>query len=45
MRHFTNVHDLGDLKAAVKEFKPVLDLRENHTDAIPDTNTWGRIKP
>ena len=36
MRHFTNVHDLGDLKAAVKEFKPVLDLRENHTDAIPD---------
>ena len=43
MRHFTNVHDLGDLKAAVKEFKPVLDLRENQI-GLP-TNTWGRIKP
>ena len=27
---------IAELKAAVKEFKPVLDLRENHTDAIPD---------
>ena len=27
---------IAELKASVKEFKPVLDLRENHTDAIPD---------
>ena len=30
------LNSIADLKAAVKEFKPVLDLRENHTDAIPD---------
>ena len=30
------LNSIAELKAAVKEFKPVLDLRENHTDAIPD---------
>ena len=30
------LNSISELKAAVKEFKPVLDLRENHTDAIPD---------
>ena len=38
MRHFTNVHDLGDLKAAVKEALEVKSI------GLP-TNTWGRIKP
>ena len=28
------LNSIAELKAAVKEFKPVLDLRENHTDAI-----------
>jgi len=30
------LNSIAELKAAVKEFKPVLDLRENHTDDIPD---------
>ena len=30
------LNSIAELKAAVKEFKPVLDLRENPTDAIPD---------
>ena len=30
------LNSIADLKAAVKEYKPILDLRENHTDAIPD---------
>ena len=30
------LNSIAELKAAVKEYKPVLDLRENHTDAIPD---------
>ena len=30
------LNSIAELKAAVKEFKPVLDLRENHTYAIPD---------
>ena len=30
------LNSIAELKAAVKEFKPVLDLRENHTNAIPD---------
>ena len=29
------LNSIAELKAAVKEYKPVLDLRENHTDAIP----------
>ena len=37
MRHFTYVHDLGDLNA-VKEGSPVKSI------GLP-TNTWGRIKP
>ena len=30
------LNSIADLKAAAKEYKPILDLRENHTDAIPD---------
>ena len=30
------LNSIADLKAAVKEYKPILDLRENHTDARPD---------
>ena len=30
------LNSIADLKATVKEYKPILDLRENHTDAIPD---------
>ena len=30
------LNSIAELKAAVKEYKPVLDLRENHTDAIPE---------
>ena len=29
------LNSIAELKAAVKEYKPVLDLRENHADAIP----------
>ena len=28
------LNSIAELKAAVKEFKPVLDLRENHTSEI-----------
>ena len=30
------LNSIADLKAAAKEYTPILDLRENHTDAIPD---------
>ena len=30
------LNSIADLKAAAKEYKPILDLIENHTDAIPD---------
>ncbi|MDY5211878.1 NADH-quinone oxidoreductase subunit NuoF [Intestinibacter sp.] len=29
------LNSIAELKAAVQEYKPILDLRENHTDAIP----------
>ena len=30
------LNTIAELKDAVKKYKPILDLRENHTDAIPD---------
>ena len=30
------LNSIAELKEAVKEYKPILDLRENHTDAIPE---------
>ena len=30
------LNSIAEIKAADKEFKTVLDLRENHTDAITD---------
>ena len=30
------LNSIADLKAAVQEYKPILNLRENHTEEIPD---------